>query len=261
MAYTLLIDADIVAYQSAASLETATEWQEGYWTWSVNEHEVRDSVLSYIETLKERFGTRRARLCLSDDTCNFRKEILPTYKHHRRDIKKPLVLLEIKRWLRENHKALTVPTLEGDDLLGLLATHPKTTEPLVVSLDKDLKTIPCKWVRTKAQFTPDGALLQDAWEIKEISEQEADYHWMYQTLTGDTTDGYGGCPSVGPKRAEQIISPESSLEENWEKVVETYEKKNLGEAEALIQARCARILRHGDYDYAKKELKLWQPSD
>jgi len=27
----------------------------------------------------------------------------------------------------------------------------------------------------------------------------------------------------------------------------------------LVQARCARILRHGEYDWETKEVKLWTP--
>ena len=45
----------------------------------------------------------------------------------------------------------------------------------------------------------------------------------------------------------------------WKGVVETYFTKGLTEGDALIQARLARILRHEDYDYKKKEPILWTP--
>ena len=35
--------------------------------------------------------------------------------------------------------------------------------------------------------------------MTEISEEEADYNHMLQTLAGDYTDGIPGCPSVGKK--------------------------------------------------------------
>lgn len=34
----------------------------------------------------------------------------------------------------------------------------------------------------------------------------------------------------------------------WERIVRTYEAKGLTEEDALVQARCAFILRHGHYE-------------
>ena len=83
--------------------------------------------------------------------------------------------------------------LEADDMLGIKATRDKGC--IIVSEDKDLKTIPAK-VFNPAKDT----------EPHDISEQEADYNFMFQTLTGDKTDNYSGCPSVGPKTAEKILA-------------------------------------------------------
>ena len=76
-----------------------------------------------------------------------------------------------------------------------------------------------------------------------------------QTLTGDPTDGYSGCPSIGKVSAERILKDNST----WQAVVDTYKKKKLSEDAALQQARVARILRASDYDFKKKEIKLWLP--
>ena len=45
----------------------------------------------------------------------------------------------------------------------------------------------------------------------------------------------------------------------WERVVKGYEKYKLSENDAIIQARVARILRHGDYDWTTKQVTLWNP--
>jgi len=139
------------------------------------------------------------------------------------------------------------PGLEGDDILGILATHPKAIrgQKIIVSIDKDMKTIP------GYVWNPD----KDDEPIF-YSTEEADYWHLYQTLTGDTTDGYPGLPGCGPKGAEKVLEDPS-----WEAVVAAYEKKGLTEEDALVQARCARILRATDYDYAKKEVKLWCPAE
>ena len=39
----------------------------------------------------------------------------------------------------------------------------------------------------------------------EIISEEGRYFHMMQTLTGDTADGYPGCPSVGKVTAEKIL--------------------------------------------------------
>jgi DNA polymerase-1 len=41
--------------------------------------------------------------------------------------------------------------------------------------------------------------------------------------------------------------------------VDAYEKKGYTKTEALQQARCARILRYGDYNKKTGVVKLWQP--
>ena len=62
------------------------------------------------------------------------------------------------------------------------------------------------------------------------------------------------------KTARKILGGvgEHSLEEMWQKVVNTYKSKGFTEEEALLNARMARILRVEDYDFKNKEIKLWQ---
>ena len=75
-------------------------------------------------------------------------------------------------------------------------------------------------------------------------------------LTGDTTDGYNGCPTIGPKRAEAILE-NLTPSEMWSAVVDTYKSRMFGENYALLQARMARILRDGEY--INNEPVLWSP--
>jgi DNA polymerase-1 len=44
----------------------------------------------------------------------------------------------------------------------------------------------------------------------------------------------------------------------WQAIVTTYEKAGLTEDDAIIQARCARILRYEDIDN-EGEIILWTP--
>jgi DNA polymerase-1 len=99
-----------------------------------------------------------------------------------------------------------------------------------------------------------------------ITEIEADAYHMEQTLTGDAVDGYKGCPGVGPANAARIIgyalvgTPEEKQRWTmWAGVLRAFEAKKLTLEDALVQARVARICRHTDYDYQRKEVKLWEP--
>ena len=96
--------------------------------------------------------------------------------------------------------------------------------------------------------------LRDIYEY--IPEEEADKNFLMQTLTGDPVDGYSGCPKIGAVNAARIMDKDCS----WNAVVAAFEKQGLTAHDALIQARVARILRAGDYDFKKKEVKLWTPS-
>lgn len=242
---TLLIDADVLAYGCSAAKETAYEWEPGYWTWHCDENEVRAAINEELDRLMGELDGTEFKLCLTDSEENFRKSILPTYKGNRAKVKKPLVLKAIREWMIEEKAAYLRPHLEGDDCMGILATWSKLKgEKVIVSIDKDMKTIPGLYCRSPEEG------------IVEISEEEADYHHLYQTLIGDQTDGYTGLPGCGPKKALTILNEDPS----WGAVVAAYEKAGLTEADALVQARVARILRASDYDFKTKEPILWRPS-
>lgn len=242
---TLLIDADVVAYQAAASVEVASHWGDGYWTWHCDENEVKLAVRDQIDNYMDDLKGKDYKLCLTDSAGNFRFGVLPTYKGNRASVKKPLVLKSVKQWMIDELDAYFRPGLEGDDCMGILATMKGKGDKIIVSIDKDMKTIPGLFYRAGV----------DA-EVVEISEPEADYWHLYQTLTGDTTDGYSGCPGIGPKKAEALLNGVA----DWSVVVAAFEKAGLSENEALVQARVARILRASDYDFKKKEPILWNPS-
>ena len=240
-----LIDADIVAYQAAASSETPVDWGDGMWTLHCFEQEAIKSFDGMIKHIQDITESSKVVLCFSDKQ-NWRKSVLPTYKSNRVGVRKPMLLKFLRQYAGEHYDIREIPTLEGDDVIGLNATGLMAETFIICSLDKDLKTIP----GSHYDFGKD--------EFFEISTTEADYWHMIQTLTGDTTDGYQGCPGVGPKTAEKILSTgEGSM---WEKVVKAYDKAGFGEEEALTQARVARILRYGDYDFETNQVRLWTPT-
>jgi len=246
MTRTLLIDGDINAYQVAASIEVVTDWGDDLWTLHSDAAEGIVALDAHLEHLQETLEADEMIIALTGSG-NFRKDVLPTYKSNRKATRKPICLPAMRQHLIDNYEVRMFDGLEGDDVLGIMATGSFIKgEKIIVSIDKDMKTIPCSYYRSTH---PDEGVV-------EVDETEADYWHLLQTLTGDTTDGYKGCPGIGPKKAEAILEADPT----WGAVVATYEKAKLGEEEALIQARCARILRASDFNFKTKEPILWTPT-
>lgn len=239
-----LIDADIVAFKAASAAEKPINWGDGLWTLHAYEQEAQAYVYEYFARLINTLGDGELCLFLTSPD-NWRKDILPTYKSNRKDARKPMVLPTLKQWMMDTMNAVMVPTLEADDLLGIEATK---DGGIIISEDKDLKTIPC------TLFNP----AKDK-EPHEITEFDADYNHMYQTLTGDSTDGYSGCPTVGPKKAGEILKGCTSTTEMWAAVVAAYEKQNLSEEVALTMAQVSRICRVEDFDFDSMKVIPWTP--
>jgi len=257
-----LIDADILAYQAAVTSEQPYDWGEGMWTLHAFEEDAKAAFNTILNSIMEKTESKKAILAFSDSQ-NWRKDVLPTYKSNRAGVRKPMLLKYLRQWASTQHLTIQYPGLEGDDTIGVRATSPSIIneqgEVTICSLDKDFKTIPGKHYN----FGRD--------EFFEISEHQADYWHMMQTLTGDSTDGYTGCPGIGPKTAEKIL--QAALDEGtpwantqqlraiyWKHVVKAFDKAGFSEEEALVQARVARILRAGEYNFNSHQVKLWTPT-
>lgn len=256
-----LIDGDIFAYQAAASVEVETNWDGDLWTLHSSYVEGLHALEEMLDDIKTTLHLDRFRIALSDSE-NWRTTVLPTYKSHRKKIRKPIIYAALKDYLREKYGAESYPTLEGDDILGLWQTAPnKPYDTVIITTDKDLHTIPgkvCRW-------------LGECPEIVDISTRLADFWHLRQALTGDSTDGYPGCPGVGPVKADKLLDKmletteaELPIAQLWSGViVSAYKKAGLSEEVALQNARVARILRYGEFAHAYQGgngmVQLWTP--
>ena len=246
-----LIDADVNAFQAAVVNEKATNWGDGLWTLHAFEEEAEKTFREGIERIAVATGADKVILAFSD-TENWRKGVLPTYKANRENTRSPMLRRHMVEYGRANYETFTKPTLEGDDVLGILATRKGTDEMVICTIDKDLKTVPGFHYNFGKK------------ELFEVDEETADYWHLYQTLVGDATDNYSGCPGVGPVAAKKILMDGDdhrhfSNEEMWERVLKAFDKAGLGEEEALVQARVARICRASDYNFKTQQVKLWTP--
>lgn len=244
---TALIDGDVLLYKTAAVCEVDTDWGGGFHTLHSDAETAIPVLDGMIDSMIEAVQANDNRVVITDSGNQFRKTVYPLYKSNRKSIRRPLLWGVLREHLVSSWKAMMKPGLEGDDVLGILSTHPTIIkgDSVIVSIDKDMGTIPGAWFNPGK---PEAGIMS-------VSEEEADYFHLFQTLTGDTTDGYPGCPGIGPVAATKLLDASPT----WATVVEAYAKRGLTEADALAQARCARILRASDYDFKKKEPILWTP--
>jgi DNA polymerase-1 len=237
---TLLIDGDQYVYKATIACERTVRWDAENHVLGSNEVEALELCVGLLNKTMKELGSDKVRIAFTGSGENFRKGVLATYKGNRQTTRKPLCYPEVKAGIEAKFPCLSVPTLEADDLMGIWQTRDQE-HTIIVSEDKDMKTIPGKLYRQG--------------ELQEISPAEADYNFLHQTLTGDATDGYSGCPGVGAAGATKVLSKDAS----WSAVVAQYEKAGLSEEDALIQARLARILRSSEWDSKTKSVLLWEP--
>lgn len=256
----LYIDGDIYLHQASRAVERPICWDDsdGDELWSNHAflNDAIDTLQDRLQEIEEICDGETAMFALSGKS-NWRRGIYPEYKAHRKSSQRPLVFERLREWALENLPAVTVDSWEADDVLGVRQTDPSSPEnAIIVTEDKDLNQIP-GWLFNPT-IDPDGPV--------EVSEEEADLFFWAQVLAGDPTDNLPGCPGIGMKTAQKILSnpvvlrprdstvtsgPNARWEKHpttpeniWEVVVSYYAKEGLPEEYARIQAACVHILRY-----------------
>ena len=208
-----------------------------------------------LERLQKAAPQHRMVICLGHKT-NFRYAIFPLYKSNRRGIRKAACFNALRQYLSRNYETVVLPGTEADDALGIM--YRPDDGDLLYSPDKDLRTIA-------------GVHMASNGELEEVDQLEANRAFYKQALTGDSTDGYGGCPGIGANakcfQTDEWLSCRTE-EEFWIFVQKRYAMahKTLKEKYdvtdplkfSLTMARCARILRPGEYDFTKEQPILWK---
>ena len=236
----LLIDADFIVYKCCAAAEDEIDWGDDVITVISKFSEAYQNVERELSKIKQAFMWDNPQLILFfSDAVNFRKKIFPDYKGHR-NRKKPCGYRRVITELGNKYEVVRLPELEADDAMGIYATF----EPgnIIVSPDKDMKQIPGKLYNLEETIT--------------ITEEEGMRWHLIQTLAGDQTDGYGGVPGIGVKRAIALLDKDGYT---WDTVVKAFKSKELDEETALVNARLAKILTCNDYDALDKRVIPWLP--
>ena len=251
MKIKLLVDADMLIFQSCIACERDVMWTDDVCTVDTNVYDAYnklvDKMAAYENIVYNRLMEERdddediefeTVMCLSSH-CNFRKVVNPDYKANRVGKRKPCGYKRVKEMVKENFVSIEIPWLEADDVIGINAGD----NTVIISGDKDMGTLPT----TFYDFSRDT--------FTHTSLSAADHMFFKQVLMGDKVDGYDGLPHVGKVTADKILDKDCS----WHGVVAAYEEKGVNETVAVKNARMARILRRGEYkeEDGKQWIKLW----
>jgi len=236
----LLIDADFIVYKSCAAAETEVDFGNDVILVTSHFSDAYAATKRELSKIQKKLGSFSDIILFFSDSTNFRKKIQDSYKGHR-NRKKPCGYKRVINKLKEEYEVIIMPTLEADDSMGIYSTQYPGN--IICSPDKDMRQIPGQ--------------LYDMENSTLITEEEGAKWHLIQTCAGDQTDGYGGVPGIGVKRAASLFEMKGYT---WNTVVKTFEEKGLTEEEALVNARLARILTVNDYDFKKQKPIPWTPT-
>ena len=211
-----LIDADIVAYRVACTLE---------------DDDAEDFVYARAEDLVDQIlvntEATEYRLFLTGKN-NFRYTIYPEYKAHR-PTEKPFWLEKCRQYLIATFNAEVIDGQEADDALGIAQTE----DTIICSIDKDLLMIPGRHYN----FVKD--------EFQEVTNDSGMRHFYMQCLTGDRSDNIKGIEKIGPKKAEKILAGCVTEQELFNAVRDAYSN----DEEFLMNGRVLWIRRKENEDW------------
>jgi len=238
----LLLDGDLLLFRAAVAAETETNWYDDVWSLHTDLDQAKKGFQNMVEDICTELASVNFIVCLSD-TENFRHDVADFYKSGRKKSRKPTGYAALVEWCMGMYRTTKRPKLEADDCMGIISTMPSNEDCIIVSDDKDMKTIPGRLYRPQKR------------EHLVVSEEDADRFFLTQCLTGDITDGYKGLEGIGEKRAAAILGTRPC----WELVEAAYVNAGKTREDALQQARLARILRWSDWDKEKQRVVLWTP--
>lgn len=239
-----LVDADGPVFRACSAASTDIQWHDDLITSFVHPSAILAALRPVFRDIVDYGEADEMILYFSGPSrSNWRRTIDDGYKSHRVG-GRPLGWDATLEWLeREGYTMHMEEHLEADDLVGAAWKCDAPEDEIIrVSEDKDLLTIPGRHLNPRTG------------DVVEVDEETADFNWLCQAMTGDRADGYPGCPKVGPKTAPPIVRA------GWPAIVAAFEKQGLTEADAIRNARVARILRRGEIA-EDGTVTLWSPDE
>jgi DNA polymerase-1 len=207
-----IVDIESFIYRGAAATTDLLELEEGLFTQVYILQNGLDYIQGVLEDIVNATGANEYTFVFGGKN-NYRKVLNPNYKANRKDNKPHPMLYKLRDKVQEIYPCCFIEWLEADDTCRILFEENKF-ENVLVSIDKDLRTFPCR------VYNPDQRDLG----VQRVTKQQADYNFFKQLLTGDKCDGYDGLKGVGPQTADKLLVDVKTLED----VKNIYEGKGSG---------------------------------
>jgi len=167
----------------------------------------------HLQTLCEKLFITEYLAALKAPT-NFRDDLYPDYKKHRKNKPNGNVTVQLLRdlWLEKDERAILAHGREADDYLRIWAKEVESVggKYIIGSIDKDLRCIEGLHYNLKTN------------ELTTVTPYDALKLYYEQLLKGDPTDNIPGLPRVGDIRAAEILSACTTEEEFQEEVILAY---------------------------------------
>ena len=166
---------------------------------------------------------------------NFRNDVAVTvpYKGNRAELKKPVHLQALRKFLQDDWNASVAEGQEADDAIAIRATE-LGDKAIITSLDKDFDQVQ-GW---HYNFVKD--------DLYYVTAEEGLLNFYMQFLTGDRIDNIVGVKGIGPVKAHKLLSTKVTEEDMFAVCVE-----HLGYDRAVENGRLLYLRR--------KENELWMP--
>lgn len=192
-----------------------------------------------LNRLMDKLQASNCELAIGDKN-NFRKVINPDYKSNRPS--KPPIYEVILNIVRVKFRPICLENLEADDTCRILYEdknfHPNL-EKIIVSIDKDFFTVPCKFFRD----LPNNELI-------DIDIDTAQYNLYKQIITGDKDDHYEGIPGYGEVKAKKFL--EFSRDEK--DVIKLFEENGLTKEDYFRNKYMAQLISISQYNFNTGEV-------
>jgi DNA polymerase-1 len=257
-----LIDGDSILYKVGFALEEELEDEEGNITYNVDLINAKDYIDGLIDGILFNTSCDSLELWLGETGTNFRFALASEYldhdyKHNRKETRKPDKYNEMLEYIKKQYKSKSSKDCEVDDAVCYkLAESPD--KYTLCAIDKDVL------YQSVGKHYNYG---KDEWVT--VTNYEAIYYAYLQTLTGDPTDGYKGCPNIGPVKAKKLLGEPGEHSERvlWAKILlayrTAYHKQNRTTKEARMAAlttmRLANMHQLKRNYKGKLRIVLWEP--
>ena len=205
-------------------------------------YDINKSISFLEDNLNRLMNTLQANNCelVIGDKNNFRKVVNPEYKSNRPS--KPPIYEVILNVVNAKFKPISLQNLEADDTCRILYEdknfHPNL-EKIIVSIDKDFFTVPCKFFRD----LPNNKLI-------DIDIDTAQYNLYKQIITGDKDDHYEGIPGYVEVKAKKFL--EFSRDEK--DVIKLFEENNLTKEDYFRNKYMAQLISISQYNFNTGEV-------